>query len=390
MTGRQARTRLLVASAVAVATLVVLVGCGPSQPGGGPGSYTGPDSSVGGTSCATPNEGCPCSDPGQTVDCGNVVQQSGNYVTCSEGTRTCGASGWGECVGQFTTTKALPASGDLTVQGLNPSTPCMNDPCDPACNTFIDNPTGLDAGLDSGLVITEAGVTLKGTPVSVAACTSLQITPNTSPAKDLAVTTMAPSPNTVAYTATILPPSCYKGTPTFLWSIDQYSIAQISSSGLLTLAVPIAGPITVSAYAGTLGASVVCNVTVNVVDTSAAPTGYTNTQFPVTTGTADNINVLYPYAATVFPLGLPSPLVQWSNNGVAASAVKVTLRYPATGTPIFSWCRSSRRHRPRRWPASRGRPSRSRSGRTSSRPSCTTARPERTPSSPSSDTSGAR
>ena len=82
------------------------------------------------------------------------------------------------------------------------------------------------------------------------------------------------------------------------------------------------------------------NVTVNVVDTSSAPTGYSNAQFPATTGTADNITVLYPYAGTVFPLGLPAPLLQWQNNNspqTAASAVKVTLRFPATGTPIFSW-----------------------------------------------------
>ena len=42
----------------------------------------------------------------------------------------------------------------------------------------------------------------------------------------------------------------------------------------------------------------------------------------------------------MFPLGLPSPLIQWENNNVpatTASAVKVTLRFPATGTPIFSW-----------------------------------------------------
>ena len=234
----------------------------------------------------------------------------------------------------------LPVSSGIEAQGLNPSMPCMNNPCDPACNTFLDNGSGLDAGIDSGITINDAGVTLTGKPVSTSTCTSLQITPNTSPAKDLLVTTMAPSPNTVQYTASILPASCYLGTPTFLWSINQYDIAQVSNNGLLTLAVPIAGPITVTAYAGTLSASVVCNVTVNVVDTSNAPSGYSNSQFPTTTGGTDNIQVLYPYPGTVFPLGLPSPLIQWQNNNspaTVASAVKVTLRYPKTGTPIFSW-----------------------------------------------------
>jgi hypothetical protein len=330
-TVRAASTWLL-----AVGALGLLAACGSPNPADLGSSPAGPDASAAGL-CATPNTGCPCSNPGQTVDCGDVVQQSGGYVTCSEGTRTCGTGGWGECVGQFTTTKAVPNGGGLHLEGLNPSMPCANDPCDPACNTFIDNPTGLDAGTDSGLTINEAGVTLTGMPISQAVCTGLQITPNTAPAKDLLVTTMAPSPNTVQYTAQIIPASCYAGTPTFLWTIDQYTIAQIGSNGLLTLATPIAGPITVSAYAGTLSASVVCNVTVNVVDTSGAPSGYSNTQFPSTTGASDSIKVLYPYAATVFPLGLPSPLIQWNNLGVSANAVKVTLRYPATGTTIFSW-----------------------------------------------------
>src|ERR1019366_2200816 len=106
--------------------------------------------------CATPNLGCPCSAPGQTVDCGKVVQSSGNYVTCSEGTRTCDNGIWGDCNGQFTTTKALPSGGGLQVQGLNPSSPCVNNPCDPGCNTFVDDPTGLDAGVDTGITINEA------------------------------------------------------------------------------------------------------------------------------------------------------------------------------------------------------------------------------------------
>jgi hypothetical protein len=333
----------------ALGTLVVLAGCGSSADPPAQGSVDGPDgstgvspdgSSSGGDSCATPGVGCPCSVPGQSLSCGKVVQTDGNYVSCSEGTRTCDDGAWSDCIGQYVTTKALSSGGGLRIQGLNPSSVCVGNPCDPACNAFVDDPSGLDAGKDSGLSITDSGVSLFGSPISTATCTSLQITPNTSPAKDLVVTSMTPSPNTVAFTGAILPPSCYPGTPTFLWSINQYSIAQVSTAGLLTLVVPIAGPITVSAYAGSLTASVITNVTVNVVDTSAAPTGYSNTQFPTSTGTVDNISVLYPYPATVFPLGLPSPLIQWQNNNspaTVASAVKVTLRFPATGTPIFSW-----------------------------------------------------
>ncbi|MEO8874837.1 MAG: hypothetical protein ABI461_04545, partial [Polyangiaceae bacterium] len=312
-------------------------GCGNSQPdiseSGNPGGGNNANP------CATPNLGCACSDEGQTAACGKVVQQSGTYVTCSEGTRTCTGGQWGDCIGEYTATQDT-STANLHLQGLGSSQACVNNPCDPYCNTFINDPTGLDGGVDSGLTFGDGGISLTGRPVPVTACTAIQITPNTAPTKDLAVATMAPSPNSVQYTATVLPAGCYAGTPTFLWSIDKYDVAQISSNGLLTLATPYAGPITVSAYAGSLSALVVANVTINVVDTSTAPTGYTNTQFPTTTGAADAIQVLYPYPGTVFPLGLASPLVQWQNNNATptvASAVKVTLRFPTTGAALFSW-----------------------------------------------------
>ncbi len=338
------RWELTVLAGVGVLTLASACGtsAGPSELGVTPTLDASVDGgpSVVVPSCATPNTGCPCSPEGQKVACGTVEMRSGNYVTCSEGTRTCAGGSWGLCVGEFVMTKSLPSTSGIRVQTLNAATTCVNDPCDPACMTFVDDPSGLDAGVDSGLTITDASVSLTGVPVPLTTCSSVQITPNIAPTKDLTITSMAPSPNTVQYTASLQPPSCYAGTPSFLWSIDKYDVAQIGTSGLLTLATPIAGPITVSAFAGTLSAAVVCNVTVNVVDTSAAPVGFSNTQFPATTGTVDNLSVLYPYPNTVFPLGLPSPLIQWANNNVpatTASAVKVTLRFPTTGTPIFSW-----------------------------------------------------
>ncbi len=289
--------------------------------------------------CLSPAEGCACTTAGATAPCGSVTNRSGAYVTCSMGTRTCSDGLWGSCVGAYMTSRFIPTRSDIRVASPIPAVACSGDPCDPTCTTFVETPTTIDAGADSGLTITDAAVTLTGVPASLTACNQLQITPSTDPAKDLTVTTMAPSPNTVSYTAALLPSGCYPGTLSALWAVDKYNLAEITS-GVLTLAVPIAGPITVSAYAGTLQAAVVCNVTVNVVDTSAAPSGYSNTQFPTTTGAADNITIVYPYAATVFPLGLPPPLIQWTNNNspaTTASAVKVTLSFPTTGTPIFSW-----------------------------------------------------
>jgi hypothetical protein len=49
------------------------------------------------------------------------------------------------------------------------------------------------------------------------------------------------------------------------------------------------------------------------------------------------MTVLYPYVNTVLPRGLAAPVIQWQTNGVAADAVKVSVRYPAAGAPTFTW-----------------------------------------------------
>jgi hypothetical protein len=335
---------IVVLSAVAMVACGCASGSNPAAPSG----VTGPqEAGVTVPQCgAIPATDCPCPTEGAQVGCGDVVMQSGNYVTCSEGTRTCSGGTWSVCAGRYITTQSLTVPiGGVQVQKFNVPIACMDagepNPCDPACTTFIDDPSGLDAGADSGLTISEAGILLTGTPVPAAQCSGLAIAPTTAPAKDLTITSIsptgAPSPSTVQFTASLTPAGCYPGTPSFIWSINQYDLAQIDTTGLLSIVSPIAGPVTVSTYAGNLSAVVVSNVTVNVVDTSAAPKGTSNMQFGTTTGTVDTVKVLYPYPQTVFPLGLPSPLIQWSDTGPSATAVKVTLRFPSTGTPIFSW-----------------------------------------------------
>jgi hypothetical protein len=53
-------------------------------------------------------------------------------------------------------------------------------------------------------------------------------------------------------------------------------------------------------------------------------------------GADAKLQILYPYNKTVFPLAMPPPLIQWADNGTPYYA-KVTLQYPSTGTPIFTW-----------------------------------------------------
>jgi hypothetical protein len=284
--------------------------------------------------CATPNEGCECDTPEESAPCGLAERQVGDYVWCAEGTRVCDSEGtWGACLDTTTVRRQLST---LKPQNLGDSQSCASEnPCDPFCNDFTDDSTGL-MDPDGDVVVTPDGITLvQSVPPTTSGCTSLVITPD--PAT-ITLTQLSPlGPNTQQFSATLQPPSCYVGTPTVLWGLDRYDVATIDNTGLVTVLSPIAGPITVSAYIGGLSDTARLNVRVNVVETTpGVPTALATA--PEAPGTADALSLLYPYANTMFPLGLLPPLVQWEATP-AASAVKVTVRYPATGTPLFSWAR---------------------------------------------------
>ena len=89
--------------------------------------------------------------------------------------------------------------------------------------------------------------------------------------------------------------------------------------------VSAAGVYTAGATAGTDAVKVVDSVG-NTVTVSVT----------VSCGADSNQKILYPYNNTVFPLGMLPPLVQWTSSASATYA-KITLLYPATGTPTFSW-----------------------------------------------------
>ena len=141
---------------------------------------------------------------------------------------------------------------------------------------------------------------------------------------------------TAQFSVEVSPPGCLPGTPNPAWTLDRLDIATIDGTGKLNLVSAVAGPITVTAYLGKLSASGVANVKVDVVDDAAAPAGSTDA-FEDTATVADPAAILYPYDQTVLPIGLRAPKVQWDTKGSAASAVKVSLRFPASGDAAFSW-----------------------------------------------------
>ena len=171
---RQDRFSTFIAS-LAVATTAAFVACATNPAASDNASQgTGPNI---GDSCANPgHEGCPCSSSGATAQCGKIVQQSGNYVTCQIGTSTCNGSTWGACAGDHVVSQSLPGNS-LTTQGLHTlgvTGPC-NDACDPYCTQTANDPTDVDA---AGLENTDAGISIIGTVVtpdgSAPTCQGLQ------------------------------------------------------------------------------------------------------------------------------------------------------------------------------------------------------------------------
>jgi hypothetical protein len=296
---------------------------------------------VSGRSSAAPNltgpidTGDACTTQGAQTACGTTVRQEADYVVCAVGVRTCQNGTWGDCV---TTGQRQIQSRRDRLQTVGTTKACGSwNPCDPFCQEIDDNSNTVTPGADAGYLV-DGGVTLKLTKVEVGStsCTSLKITPNSS---TLTINQLSPtttSPSQVTVSAELQPSGCYPATTPVLWSIDRTDIATIDSTGKLTLVTPISTPIVITGHSGNFTGNATVQVSVNVADNHLAPVG-TATKF-TGASSVDTTTLLYPYAQTVLPLGLPSPLLQWSTgaNG-AAAAVKISLRFPAATGASFNW-----------------------------------------------------
>jgi hypothetical protein len=110
--------------------------------------------------CNQNAQGCPCTQEGQSISCGELTADSSG---CTKGLRVCSQGAWSACVSDGTATTGLPVG--WTPKGLGGSTTaCQNTPCDPYCQYYPDIP---DPSLsnDAGIVGTDAGLQLAPTPV---------------------------------------------------------------------------------------------------------------------------------------------------------------------------------------------------------------------------------
>ncbi len=141
---------------------------------------------------------------------------------------------------------------------------------------------------------------------------------------------------TAQFAIEVGPPGCFAGVPKPAWTLDRLDIATIDDAGKVSMISAVAGPITVTAFLGKLSASGIVNVKVDAAENAAAPVGSTAI-FGTTATAADPGVILYPYDQTVLPIGIRAPKIQWDAKLSAASAVKISLRYPAVGDALFNW-----------------------------------------------------
>jgi hypothetical protein len=300
--------------------------------------------------CTAPAPGCPCATPGEMAPCGSTISVSGNTVKCQQGTMTCERnSTWGTCWGTTVaraitrggprpdgTSLAPPGRGPHQLDLATDASSC-GDPCDPYCEILSDTPSGLDAGVESGLAIDDAGLSLAISPnPPVTPCTGITVSPS---AATITLTSLNPSPAPAQqYNASYTPSACFSGNASALWTISPANVATIDGTGKVTVVNPIAGTLTITAYAGSYHTTATLTVTVDITDTSQLPSGVTAGQLSGAGAGTDGLTILYPYASTVFPLGLIPPTTQWAwtSGGSAAQAVAVSLLYPADGS-VFSY-----------------------------------------------------
>jgi hypothetical protein len=296
--------------------------------------------------CASPQEGCPCDNEGESLDCGKVVDTYDDYVVCSPGTRTCTDGLWGECIGtsveqketaNYVRKRTALADSKATMALGSTSATCSN-PCDPQCSQIADEPGDFDAGI--GFVNKDTGLTLEKSVL--VGCETLTISASATTAT---VTAIVPSVVSTPVKLTAkLAPDCMDSPFPVAWTVDRFDIASITgtndTNGDLKVLHPTSGDVTVTAYSAGLSASLKIHVKVNTEQSaSVSPNDAASTaQIAKLTGTVagsatSRVTWLYPYEGTYFPLGLPAPVIQyWYATESSGGATKVSLRYPVGAT----------------------------------------------------------
>jgi hypothetical protein len=211
------------------------------------------------------------------LKCGKVVYKSENYTSCSIGLQTCQPDGtWTDCQGSQVVTLNNAQLGKLRLLA-QPAPVSANNACDPSLfeikSVLSTDASGITAA-DGSITLTYGGA---GGAVGCgdAAAPPLAVSPGDASLVITQIPTdgaVQPTPNTVQLSAN-LSGCAGDGSVNAIWTVDQPGVATVSEGGTFSLAYPYAGPIHVTAYAGSLSGTATVNVTVNVLDTSGVTDG---------------------------------------------------------------------------------------------------------------------
>src|SRR5262249_31926322 len=139
------RSRALACAVLSALGTAMVAGCGPGNEsnltspqftgGNGPGGAGG-DGGAGGS------EACP---QGAARDCHLTLGEHQGVLSCFDGTETCTNGAWGPCEGSekkrpLPPRTGRPGAGAPEVKSLSVPSSCMNNPCDPSCQTFDEVP----------------------------------------------------------------------------------------------------------------------------------------------------------------------------------------------------------------------------------------------------------
>lgn len=145
-TSRASRARRRNASLLLLIVTAFLISCSGAEGPGYEGGYGGSDG----------NGSVRCEDGAEEV-CGKVLSQENGVLACLEGRRFCEGGAWTDCLGSEVTYRPDPKSDDyrgffrehaspfafLPPESL--PTRCDNNPCDPYCWFYDEDPTDITA-----------------------------------------------------------------------------------------------------------------------------------------------------------------------------------------------------------------------------------------------------
>ncbi|MFZ5890124.1 MAG: hypothetical protein ACOY0T_03570 [Myxococcota bacterium] len=291
-----------------------------------------------GVNCTT--QGCPCSKNGATAACGETQSVSGDNVVCGVGTRTCVNGSWGSCAVEERFTKYVPQRGAGShLLNLAAMAVSCGDVCDPACNVFMDTPSGLDPGRD--LTVNGGTLTLPGREGG-GSCNDVVVAPSSATITVTSLRPLVTQPASLQFSAT-----CGAGgppiNPSWVLRASDADAGRIDTNGVVRVVAGIAKTLEVTGATAFGQGSATVDIVVKVDQVDAA-CGASADLFAAAASGVDPGRTLYPYSVAarpvVFPLGLTGPLVQWSTGGVDAACVKVTLDFPrGSANPRFHWSR---------------------------------------------------